>query len=326
MKKLIYGFMLFALMFALTSCGPALVEKFETIKPNETAFVISVEGATKSGQKQFMSVEFLNQAKVATKRIYLPQRKISTGRMWYAYSYIPTVDVIKVDRSPVTREWTADTKTGTTKSNQSLWVESKDSIGFGVGLNVTAMILEEDAAMFLYNYAGKSLSAIVDNNVRGRANAILSREFANHTLETGRDKKNEIIDKVERETVSYFKSMGVTISNVGLAEGLVYEDKEIQNKINENFTAEMDIQIKKNKRLSQAETNKMNIEVADADATAAQKFAKAAEERKKQIDIEISMMVAKARLTMAQKWDGKLPSNILPSDSSLIMDLTSAKK
>jgi len=324
MKKFII-LVLLVMVLGLTACGPAKTDRFKTIKPNETAFVIPVEGVTKAGQKAFMSVEFLNQQKVATKRIYLPLREISTGRWWWEYEWIPTVDIITVDRSPITREWTGDAKTGSTNKNQALWVESSDSIGFGVGVNLTAMILEEDAALFLYKYAGKSLSAIVDNNVRGRVNAILSREFAKYTLEVGRDKKNDIIDKVEKDTVDYFKKMGVTISNVGLSEGLVYEDKEIQNKINENFVAEMDISIKENQRLSQAKTNAMNIEIAEAEAVAASKWAAAAEDRKKQIDVKIAQMLAEAKLTMAKKWDGKLPANLIPQDNPLIMDFTGAK-
>lgn len=309
----------------LVSCGPPLVEKYVTIEPNETAYVIPVEGITKA-QKGFMSVEFLEDKKVATKRIYLPQRKIKTGRGWWNFEYIPTVTVIRVDRSPVTREWTGDAKTGTEKKDQALWVESSDSIGFGPGINLTAMILEEDTSLFLYRFAGKSLDDIVDKNVRGRVNAILSREFAKYTLEQGRDKKNEIIDKVENETVSYFKKMGITITNVGLAEGLVYEDKEIQQKINQNFIAQMDIQIKENERLSQEKVNQKNISIADAEATAAEKFARAAKSRREQMNIEIDLINAKANLTRAERWKGEYPSNLMPANSPWLLGIESGDK
>ena len=56
-------------------------------------------------------------------------------------------------------------------------VESKDSIGFAIGVNITAMIQEEDASKFLYYYAGAPLSTVIDNNVRGMVSSILSEEF-----------------------------------------------------------------------------------------------------------------------------------------------------
>lgn len=54
----------------LSSCiGPYQKEIAEEIGTNETALLVPLEGASKSGQGVFMSVEYLNQNKVAAKRI-----------------------------------------------------------------------------------------------------------------------------------------------------------------------------------------------------------------------------------------------------------------
>jgi len=328
----------------MTGCGPAKVEKFEEILANETAFVVPLEGASKSGQAQFMSEDYLNQAKVATKRVSLSLRKHSTGRLWMSYKWIPTVKVIKVNRQPVTREWTGKEDTGTAGRDEALWVESADSIGFGVGVNTTAMVTEEDAAKFLYYFAGKSLSVVVDENVRGKVNSVLSREFAAHDLEKGRGMKNEIFAIASEETINAFKKMGVTITNLGLAEGLVYADKEIQTAINEKFRAEMDIQIQEQKNKAQIQINERNVAIAealaaakvkeaegmiaieDAKASAAQNFAKALDARIAQVDLEIRRMDAEARLTFAQNIQpGVLPANIMPQGSGMLFGLDTKK-
>ena len=125
----------------LTGCGPYPTEQAVEVKNNETAFVVPLEGDSKSKQAQFMSIEYLEKAKVATKRIIIPLRKRSLGRAWFDYEWIPLARVIVVDRSPVTREWL---------DKEGIKVESLDSVGFTVGVNCTGMIREEDAAKFLY--------------------------------------------------------------------------------------------------------------------------------------------------------------------------------
>ena len=320
-------------------CGPKMVEQFVEIEANETAFLVPLEGASKSGQGKFMSEEFLNEAKVASKRISLPLRKHVTGKLPGSFTWIPTIKVIKVNRAPVTREWTGKAVTGTSSANEALFVESMDSIGFGVGLNVTAMITEEDSARFLYRFAGVSLDTIVDKNVRGFLNSVLSREFAKYDLNVCRTKKNDVIDIATREVKEHFKNNGITIANIGIAEGLVYVNSAIQDKIDEMFTAEMDAQIQVQTNLkaekarhneiklqelaneAQQKANEQKIKNATAEAEAAREFAKALSERTKQIDLEIKKMLAEAKLTQAKNWNGQLPEKILPSNSNLLLQV-----
>ena len=48
-------------------------------------------------------------------------------------------------------------------SNQAIYAESKESIGFSVGMNCSAQIYtEQDAVKFLYSYNNKSLADIMD--------------------------------------------------------------------------------------------------------------------------------------------------------------------
>lgn len=322
MKKSLWAVLaIFILVVSMIGCGPAKVEVFEEIKANETAFLVPLEGASKSKQAEFMSVKYLEENKVAAKRISIPIRKHKTGRLWFDFEYIPTMKVIKVNRAPVTREWTGDEGKGSSRKNEALWVESNDSIGFGIGVNITGMVKEEDTPLFLYTFAGTPLSIIIDQNVRGFINSILSQEFARHDLEVGRGKKNEIFEIASNNTIPYFKKMGITIASLGLAEGMIYRDTEIQEAINNAFTAEMNIKVQEQERLAQAEINEKNVDIATAERRAADEFAKAAEARKKQAEVEISIMLAKAKLMWVEKWDGKLPEKMLPDNASVLFNM-----
>ena len=198
-----------AVMVISTGCmPPPKIDIYEEIAPNETAFIVPLEGANDDSQGKFMSVEFLENARVATKRISIPQKERKIGRWWWNIEWIPTVKVIKVDRSPVTREWTADPSTGTSEKNQALVVESKDSITFWTGITVTARITEEDASTFLYNFSGKPLSEVVDENVRGFVLAVLSREFGRRVLDKCRTEKSEIFELALNETQAEFAEKG----------------------------------------------------------------------------------------------------------------------
>lgn len=298
MRGYIKGYNLFTIllmMMLFTSCVKPFQEKiYVQIEPNETAFVLPLEGSNKSDQKQFESVAFLNEKKVAAKRIQVPTRWHKSGRRNYNGRWIPTVRIITVDRTPITREWTEDGESGTSRSNQAIKAESKESIEFSIGVTLTAYVDEQDAARYLYYYAGKPLSEIIDLNVRSYVQGQLTKEFASDYLAVCRSKKKEIFDRLYESAKVVFAKKGITIDYIGAAGGLNYMDASIQESINKKFSAEMEYSAMIEKR------------------KAAQEFAKAAEASKKQLRLDIELMNAQANLKRAEKWNGQLPSNIMP--------------
>jgi len=308
-------------MFAFTGCGPAVYELVEEIDTNETAFMVPMEGSTKDSQGKFMSENFLEEAKVAAKRVSIPLRKKNKGRGYWNYEWIPTLRVIKVDRTPVTREWTKEDNSGTSNANEAIHVESKESIGFAIGVNITAFVREDDASTFLYHYAGKPLSAVVDENVRGFVTSILSREFGSLELVDGRGAKAEIFNRVYEATRDHFKATGISIDNLGYAEGLIYEDKEIQTGINNRFLAELQVQTAAQDKLAQDERNKQKVATATAEKESALEFARAQDAAIMVRELEIRMIQAQAQKIAADKWNGALPDNIMPDGSGWLMNL-----
>lgn len=294
------------------------------IKPNETAFLVPMYGANKSDQKKFMSIDYLEQNKVAQKLIIIPSEKVDLGA--HTYECLPTMKVITVDRTPVTREWTAEGKTGTSTQNQAISVESVESINFGIGTTITVMIKEEDAAKYLYYYAGAPLPTIVDQNVRGLIASKLADAFGTRTLEDCRKDKMIIFRGVEEDAKKIFKEYGITIVNMGMVDGLSYANKEIQTSIDAVFTSQQKVVKAAQDKLEQDKINEKNVATAQAQLEAAQKWKQAQDAMVAKTTLDIEMKKAEAQVEMAHKWNGVMPASIMPQGTNLLMGLDSPKK
>src|SRR5262245_22627054 len=84
---------------------PYDVPEFIDVDSSESAFLIPLEGNA-SNQSAFQSVKYLEEKKVATKRVQIPHQWRQTGYMPRDGQYVGTVRLVKVDRRPITREWT----------------------------------------------------------------------------------------------------------------------------------------------------------------------------------------------------------------------------
>ena len=275
MKRIKSFFQLALLYFiastTLFSCmGPYKTPLYYNIGTNETAFLIPMEKGSQSGQQMFKSVEYLEKNKVAAKRVYVEQTRIETGRYSGDYKWIPTDTVVIVHRAPVTREWT-NAGSGTSKQNEILNVESKESIGFDVPVNCTGSVLEEDAAKFLYHFGGQNIEYVMDHNVRPYILDILTSEFGKLPLDDCQNKRTMVYDTMKVKTQRFFKEFGLTIVNLGVAGQFVYTDKDIQTAINTKFISEM------------------KIIAAQNEASAAKKFAEAAEAIRKQKELDANV-------------------------------------
>jgi hypothetical protein len=251
MRKLVC---LLPLLLAVGCIRPYDVPEFAEIKNNESAYLIPLEGATKE-QKKFESEEYLETRKVAIKRVQIPHRWVKTGRILPSSGhYMDTVRLIVVNRSPVTREWTADEDSGTSNKNDAIWIESKDSVGFSVGFNCTAYINTPDTSKFLYMYPSTvkdqgskdvdksvaSLAHIMDTEIRARIQQVAMEVSSKDDLDDLRAKKQSLIDAVRADVVPFFASRGITITTIGMFGGFEYENEAIQTSIDNTFIAQQE--------------------------------------------------------------------------------------
>jgi hypothetical protein len=323
-----------ALLLSVGCYKPFDKPEYENVDTAETAFLIPLEGDT-SNQAQFQSATYLESHKVAAKRVQITHRWNQTGRWGDDGEWIPNVRLIKVNRSPVTREWTASTANGTAAKDQAIWVESQDSVGFSMGFTVTGYIKEEDAATFLYWYPTGSLEKVMDTEARARVQQNVSEVAAKYALDILRSKKQEMTDAARADVVKFFSTRGITITTVASFGGMTYENPKIQAAIDEVFVAQQTKDVNQAKLEAQQKANdrieleangtaeKMRREAqgladsktiaAKADADALVLLSKAIRDAGPSVVQLRTLDIERERVA---KWDGKYPLYMLGSGSS----------
>ena len=257
MKSLRFLLPAAVLVVALSQAGCRPYEQpvFDEVGNNETAYVIPLTGDT-TQQGKFQSAQFLEQRKVAAKRIQIPLLWVQTGRMPSDGFYQPQVRVIKVDRSPVTAEFHQDGGVGgKSKDADAIWIESKDSVGFSTGFSVTGLIKEEDTSTFLYRYNALSLRQVISTEVRARIQQDAAQFAAQYILDDLRAKKNEMLDDIRKDVVPFFAERGITITTIGQFGGMTYENVDIQKAIDNTFVAQQEKVVAAAKLAAQTDIN-----------------------------------------------------------------------
>ena len=298
MKKIIVLLMLMIVCtFCLASCRkPYDKPEFVTIEASQTAFLIPLVGDT-TNQASFESEELLLEAKVATKEIQIPHRWVQTGRKNWQGEYRASATLIVVERKPVSRSWESGESTAAS-SNKAIFGETSDNIGIYVGMNCTAMIEEKDAAKFLYRYNNTPLETIIDTDIKKMVEDRFNIETAKYTSTELGAKKGEIVEAVKTYVVEYFKDYGITITVLGLKEGISFENPEIQKALDAKFASEQELVIQQNK-------NEANIAKAEAEAQAVLIAAQAQAEANRLLAESITDKILSQMYY--DKWNGVLP-------------------
>lgn len=260
LKLIVFTTLMMLLCISFMSCRkPYDAPEFVTIEPSQTAFLVPLVGDS-SNQASFESEELLLQAKVATKEIQIPHRWVQTGRRSYKGEYRATATLIIVERKPVSRSWESG-DSAATSSNKAIFGETSDGIGIYVGMNCSAQIEEADAAKFLYRYNNTPLETIIDTDIKKMVEDEFNMATSKYTSTDLLNHKAEIMETVRTNVTNYFKDYGITITVLGLKEGISYENPEIQSAIDAKFASEQELVIQQNK-------NEANLAKARAEAEA----------------------------------------------------------
>jgi hypothetical protein len=295
-----------SLLPLMTSCvrqydRPEYVE----IDTSETGFLIPLEGDS-TEQVKFQSEDYLKQHKVATKRVQITHRWSQEGRWPTDGNWIPIVRLVKVNRSPVTREWMTMQTTASVgaiqRADKAIWIESGDSVGFSMGFTCTAFIPEEDASKFLYWYPSGSLADVMDKEVRARIQQTAAEVAAKYPLDALRSRKQEISDAVKQNVTNFFAARGVTITTVGMFGGMTYENPEIQRSIDQTFIAQQLKVVAEAKFEAQKKEN----DRLELEAEAIRVINNAALEAQ-QNPLLLQLKALEVEKVRIEKWDGRYP-------------------
>lgn len=213
---------------------PYNVPKFENIENNQTGFLVPMDGKT-TDQAHFDSVDYLKERKVATKRVQVTRRWIQKWWLPANGEYIDEVRLIKVDRSPVIKEWTDELSTGSNQKDDSLRAQSKDGTGLKLNFTCTALIPEEHCADFLYWYKGDNLEHIMDHEVRARVQSVAAEFCAQYSLVDLRGHQHDLAVSARKDVTEFFAKRGIMITNLGLIGGFHYINPEIQKAIDQTI-------------------------------------------------------------------------------------------
>jgi hypothetical protein len=306
-KKIIFAVLMVVMITALTGCvKPYDTPEFKTFEASQTAFLIPLIGDT-SDQGVFDSEELLLGAKVATKEIQIPHRWVQTGRRSWKGEWRPSATLIVVERKPVSRSWDSG-NSAAESANKAIFAETADNIGIYVGMNCTAMIEEKDAAKFLYRYNNTPLETVIDNDIKKLVEDRFNTEVGLIMSTDLAAKKGEVMEKVKTYVINYFKDYGITITVLGLKEGISFENPEIQEALDAKFASDQELVIQQNK-------NEANIAKAEAEAQA---ILITAEAQAKSNKILAESLTDEILAQMYyEKWDGKLPY-LYGADGTLI--------
>lgn len=260
MHKCIGGMVVAAMVLA--GCGPYPREQLVDIGPNETAFIVPLEGDG-TAQETADASSLKNAKQIFAKRVSLPLRTRKVGRGWWNYEWIPTLRVVTVDRTEVTRNFIATSPNAEKNGAMALAVQSSEPVKFFVALTVTASILEDHAHKFLYSYRGKSLAEVVDHNVRSFLQSYFGHAFADLPLQECQRTKAGIFDSAVAATEAEFEQFGVTINVVGNIGGLDYINTAVQTAIDGQYLAILRQAAAVNKQEAQEVRNETRIILAE---------------------------------------------------------------
>ncbi len=327
------GALMIALVLGLSGCWrPFEPVKLEVVAPNEEAFLLPYVGDTKK-QESSNNEEYLKANLVYTKQVKIPQQWVPRGyeTMGPNGEWKDAAVLVKVDKSPVTREWTADPNSGTSDKNEAIWVMTSDQVEFSTGWTITARIeTRDDAVLFLHNYPNGSLVKVLDSEVRSKLQAVFGLEVTDLPMEELRKSATPHIQSTTKQIEEFFKSRGITITNLGITGGFIYKDKTILDTMVKVFNAEQEKSVAAAETAAQEERNKKVILEATGKADALLKAKKAEADGIKlvadakmyelqkageQLEAYVSLKQLELQKELLLKWDGAYPTYFIGGTS-----------
>lgn len=328
--KMLKMLSVFLICMAVAGCRVYQVPIFEDIDTSDTAFLVSLD-PNGGNEKGFSTEQEVEAAKINAKRVKIDQVFVQDGYMYWSGKYIPTTRLVKVNRAPVTVNWSKQT---------GIWVESKDSIGFSTGIAMTASIMsDEDAIKFLHFYKQGSLQHTLDHEVKAQVQRVFAREAAKEHINTLREHKNQIIEAIESDITPFFSKRGITITSLGQFGGFDYQNPKIQEAIDKIVTTQQDkdnavaeaaaaMERKQALKLKGEGEAAQALEMAKGEAEAIKLKADAKEyEVKKASSPEyLKLRELELQLEHVKKWDGRYPTMMMGDTKGIMMTMPMPSK
>jgi hypothetical protein len=303
-------------------CGPAKVEIVESFDTNEEAFLVPLEADGNNQAHIGAGLAAFDKQRIETAQVSINQRSVNRGYLPGSFKWIPTQELVKVDTSPVTREWTQSPDTGTSSANQALEVESLESINIALPATITAVINRGDGAKVRYFFSGQKLSEIIDGEVHGFFQKEAARNFGKLTLAEFNAQMDTVGTTILTSAREYFAPRGISIESFAWKGGVIYTNPAIQEILDELFIAENDAQVAEAERATAVKANEILVSKAEAQRDAAITAFKAKEASLLKTQLEIRKIEAETTKAFVdnKQVKGSLP-RVVPAGSGLLFGL-----
>lgn len=235
-----------SILFGFTSCiKPYDEPEYVEVGPNETAFVIPMftDELTKTEDQVQLNnetVEFYKKSMVSSKLIQIPHKWIKTGRFENDGYYKGTVRVITVDLTPKSGNWLETDK-------NAIKVETAASQGITIPMSYTIRILPEDAALYLSYYKSIEFQSVIDTQINRYFAQKAGEAFHKVEYKDVARLRDVILSDAVEQTKAYFKNQGITIDQLAIVDGLIYDDASLQSNINEQAKVQAQIVLESQK-------------------------------------------------------------------------------
>lgn len=263
MKKLFTSILVIALVaISFTGCiRPYDKPEYVEVGPNETAFVIPMftdDSVKTEDQVQLNSEDatYYQKLMVNSKLIQIPHKWIQTGRFVRDGYYKGTVRVVTVDLTPRSGTWLQNDK-------NAVKVETAASQGITIPMSYTMRIKANDAAKYLSYYKAAEFQSVIDVQINRYFTAEAAKYFHEVEYKDIASQRDEIISKAVNATKEHFAEQGITIDQLAIVDGLVYDDASLQKNIDEQAKVQAQLVLEKQKEQLLAQTRKNEVYEAD---------------------------------------------------------------
>lgn len=212
--------------------------------------------------------------KVAMKYFQVPHSKLSGSAGYSLFSgydyYVNSGVLILVDRTRFSREWVDSSNRGTSNRAEGFPCQSKEGLNITVGVSIGTYVTEADAAKFLYNFGvantapyhptgelaqdgasvfqsvnyGRSLKDVMDDVGRKKVQTLVCDQIGIRTFDKANADMIPIMQQVQKDAMTYFSSVGITLDFIGWADTFSFDGK-VQDAVNRKYIALQDEDIAK---------------------------------------------------------------------------------
>ena len=227
------------------------------ILPNESFFWIPDVGENKNSQAKLDSEEYYAANKLPVKRFIIPHVKFQGSNPFWTDYYVPAGRAIIQPRTPYNREWTKDSKTGTSARNESFPCQTNEGLNVTVEMAIGAYVTEDQAPKYLFNfgvkppkgdrsdpqviftsiYSGRDLPEVMDGVIRNKIQTLACNEISTRTLNAVNAEASKILENITKETTGYCATKGITLDYLGWAGTFTF-DNDVQRAVNDRYTAQ----------------------------------------------------------------------------------------